>query len=218
MPFADRTEAGVRLGLKLAQASLARPVVLALPRGGVPVGFEVARLLGAPLDVVAVRKLGVPEQRELAMGAIGEYGARVLDDRVLRGTGVSRYELEAVAGRERLLLEQRMQSIREVVPLVPVADCTAIVVDDGMATGSTARVACQVVRLRGPARVVLAVPVAPPVTVRRLREVADDVIVLEAPPVFHAVGQWYENFEPVSDAYMLSLLRAAHREAAAGGG
>jgi putative phosphoribosyl transferase len=217
MPFADRTDAGVRLGIRLVNIPLERPVVLALPRGGVPVGYEVARLVGAPLDVVAVRKLGVPFQPELAMGAIGEDGTRVIDERVMRAAGLTIEDVEEVEARERLILERRMQRIRAVVPLVPVDGCTAIVVDDGMATGSTASVACEVVRSRGADRVVLAVPVAPPSTLQRLQSVADQVVALEAPASFNAVGQWYLNFEPVSDAYMLSLLRAAHREAATGG-
>lgn len=189
MPFADRTDAGIRLGIRLITASLDQPVVLALPRGGVPVGYEVARTLGAPLDVIAVRKLGVPTQPELAMGAIGEDGARLIDERVLRAAGVTMHDVDEVEARERPILERRMHRIRSVVPLVDVAGYTAVIVDDGMATGSTASVACQVVRSRGAARVVVAVPVAPPPTLHQLESLADQVVAVEAPASFQAVGQ-----------------------------
>ncbi len=170
-----------------------------------------ARALEAPLDVVPVRKLGVPVQPELAMGAIGEDGARVIDERVLQAARLSMADVDVAETRERRILERRMQQVRLVAPMVALDGCTAIVIDDGIATGSTARAACGVVRARGASLVVVAVPIAPPSALPTLREVADDVIAVETPETFHAVGQWYGDFTPVSDDLMLSLLERARR-------
>jgi putative phosphoribosyl transferase len=205
-------DAGQQLAHALESLSLPNPVVLALPRGGVPVGAEVARALGAPLDVVLVRKLGVPQQPELAMGALGERGVRVLNEDVLRTTGVSAAQLARVEQREREELERRALRYRGNQPPVDVSDATAIVVDDGLATGSTARAAIEVVRALGAPRVVLAVPVAPPETIAALERVADRVVAVVAPTPMWAIGAWYRDFAQTSDDEVVSLLAASrHR-------
>ncbi|MFY4719558.1 phosphoribosyltransferase family protein [Streptomyces sp. LaBMicrA B280] len=211
MRFADRPEAGRRLGARLRQLRDRDMVVLGLPRGGVPVAAEVAAALDAPLDVCLVRKLGVPYQPELAMGAIGEDGVRVLNADVLRGTGVRDDELARVEERERRVLAERAERYRGECPSVPLTGRTAVVVDDGVATGSTARVACRVARARGAARIVLAVPVAPRDVARRLGGDADDVVCLETPWDFAAVGQFYDDFTQTEDAEVTACLRRARR-------
>ena len=216
MAFWDRVDAGQRLGRRLAHLAGGEVVVLGLPRGGVPVAFEVARALGAPLDIVVVRKLGVPFQPELGMGAIGEDGVRVLNPEVVRLAQVGEAELEAVERREREELERRASHLRGGAPRAPVAGRTAVVVDDGIATGSTARAACQVVRAQGAARVVLAVPVAPAATVAELAGVADEVVALEQPEAFFAVGQWYRDFSQTSDREVMELLERAAATATGG--
>ncbi|MER7918988.1 MULTISPECIES: phosphoribosyltransferase family protein [unclassified Streptomyces] len=211
MRFADRLEAGRGLGTRLLRLRGPDVVVLGLPRGGVPVAAEVAEALDAPLDVCLVRKLGVPYQPELAMGAIGEDGVRVLNDDVLRGTGVPDDELARVEERERRVLAERAARYRGECPAIPLAGRTALVVDDGVATGSTARVACRVARARGAARVVLAVPVAPRDFTRRLGGDADDVVCLLTPWDFAAVGQFYDDFTQTEDAEVTACLRRARR-------
>lgn len=205
MPFVDRRDAGRRLGERLMFLRGEDVVVVALPRGGVPVAFEVARALRAPLDVILVRKLGVPFQPELAMGAIGEGGARVLDEEVLELAGVTPEDLAVVERREQAELERRGALYRGDRPPVQLSGRTAVVVDDGIATGSTARAACQVVKAHGAARVVLAVPVAPGPTVEELRREVE-VVCLEVPQSFWAIGQWYRNFTQVSDEEVARLL------------
>jgi predicted phosphoribosyltransferase len=199
-------DAGQQLARALTPLALPRPIVLALPRGGVPVGAEVARALPAPLDVVLVRKLGVPRQPELAMGAIGENGVRVLNEEVLRGVDISPAQLAQVEARERVELERRVAQYRGGRPPVPVADRSAIIVDDGLATGSTARAAIQVVRALGAANVVLAVPVAPPDTVRALEQVADVVVAVVTPTPMWAIGAWYDDFSQTTDEEVVRLL------------
>lgn len=206
MPFRDRVDAGQQLAHALESMTLPRPIVLALPRGGVPVGAEVARALQAPLDVVLVRKLGVPSQPELAMGAIGENGVRVLNSDVLRGVGITDAQLARVEERERDELERRAREYRGERPPAPVAGHTAIVVDDGLATGSTARAAIEVVRALGAQRVVLAIPVAPPDTVAALERVADAVVAVVTPTPMWAIGAWYDDFSQTSDAEVMRLL------------
>ncbi|MER8117163.1 phosphoribosyltransferase family protein [Streptomyces sp. NPDC094031] len=218
MRFADRLEAGRGLGTRLLRLRGPDVVVLGLPRGGVPVAAEVAEALDAPLDVCLVRKLGVPYQPELAMGAIGEDGVRVLNDDVLRGTGVSDDELARVEERERRVLAERAARYRGECPAIPLAGRTALVVDDGVATGSTARVACRVARARGAARVVLAVPVAPRDFTRRLGGDADDVVCLLTPWDFAAVGQFYDDFTQTEDAEVTACLRRARRRRTRAGG
>lgn len=206
MLFNDRVDAGRRLAGALAHLRGEHPVVLGLPRGGVPVAYEVARELGAPLDVLVVRKLGVPYHRELAFGALGEGGVRVLNDDVVARAGVGPTQVESVERAELAELEQRARRFREGRPLVALSGRTVIVIDDGIATGSTAEAACQVARARGAARVVLAVPTAPPEAVERLRTEADDVICLSTPALFQAVGQWYRDFSQTTDEEVVALL------------
>jgi putative phosphoribosyl transferase len=215
MRFRDRTDAGRRLAAKVAHLRGPDVVVLGLPRGGVPVAFEVAEAMGAPLDVIVVRKLGVPFQPELAMGAIGEDGVRVLNERVLRLAAVPGRDLARVEARERAELERRARLFRGDRPPRSLAGQTVIVVDDGIATGSTIRAACQVVRARGAARVVVAAPVAAPDTLRSLGELADEVVCLDAPAAFDAVGQAYADFAQTSDDTVTNLLaQAAQRDLA----
>jgi putative phosphoribosyl transferase len=209
MPFADRTDAGRRLAERLLPYHGEDVVVLGLPRGGVPVAFEVAKALDAPLDVIIVRKLGVPFQPELGMGALGEGGVLIVNQDVLRMARVSDAELAAVEDRERAELERRSQRYRGDRPRARLTGRTAIIIDDGIATGSTARAACQVARAQGASRVVLAAPVAPPHTVTELRTDADEVICLETPEFFAAIGQFYGDFSQTSDDEVTSLLERA---------
>ncbi len=209
--FLDRADAGRRLGQRLAGLRGRDVVVLGLPRGGVPVAFEVAKALDAPLDVIMVRKLGVPFQPEVAMGAIGEGGARVLDERVLSLARVTGDDLAGVESSERQLLEDRTARYRQGRPRADLHGRTAIVVDDGIATGSTARVACRIARQLGAARVVLAVPVAPARAIPSLKE-ADDVVCLATPRNFRAVGYYYYDFSGTEDDEVVRLLDdAEHR-------
>ncbi len=211
MPFLDRADAGRRLaGLLASQLTIERgagTVVLGLPRGGIPVAYEIARALDAPLDVILVRKVGLPAQPELAMGAIGEDGVRVVNADVVEAEHVSDREFAAVEERERAELSRRAARYRAGHPRVPLAGKTAIVVDDGIATGSTARAACQVARAHGAARVVLAVPVAPQASLDALASSADEVLAAEVPEPFLAIGQWYQDFSQTGDAEVVELLR-----------
>ncbi len=209
MPFRDRHDAGMQLAALLGDLAAEHPVVLALPRGGVPVAFEVARSLDAPLDVIVVRKLGFPGQPELAMGAIGEDGARVVNEDLRRRAGVSDADLAVVERRERSELERRAARFRSGRRPVPIAGRTVVVVDDGLATGSTALAALQVARAHGAARVVLAVPVAPPETIHEMRRHADDVVCVETPASMVAIGPWYDDFRQTSDEEVVRLLDAA---------
>jgi putative phosphoribosyl transferase len=207
--FRDRREAGLALAARLEGLREEKPVVLALPRGGVPVAFEVARVLHAPLDVMVVRKLGVPFQPELGMGAVGEGGARVLDPDIVRVAQVTPDEIAAVEARERAELERRVRLYRGGRPMTSVKGRTVIVVDDGIATGGTARAALQIARSQGARRVVLAVPVAAPESVRELSDVADAVVAVETPSPFFAIGAWYERFTQTTDDEVQALLGAA---------
>jgi putative phosphoribosyl transferase len=209
--FADRTQAGRRLAERLGHHATEDVVVLGLPRGGVPVAAEVAAALGAPLDVIVVRKLGVPFQPELAMGAIGEDGARVLNDEVVRLARISANQLATVEKRERRELERRVRRFRAATPRVDVRGRTALVVDDGIATGSTARAACRVARAHGAAKVILAAPVAPPDVTRRFEGDVDEIVVCATPEPFSGVGQFYDDFSQVSDEEVVDILAAAAR-------
>jgi putative phosphoribosyl transferase len=207
--FRDRRDAGRRLAERLGHLRGEHPIVLGLPRGGVPVAAEVARALGAPLDVIVVRKLGVPHQPELGMGAIGEEGARALNDDVIRLTGVKPDEIDAVERREREEIERRARRFRGDGEALDIEGRTVIIVDDGIATGGTVRAALQVARARGAGRVVLAVPVAPPDSLHALAPDADEVVCLETPTAFFAVGQWYRDFAQTPDEDVVSLLAEA---------
>ena len=203
--FADRVDAGRQLARQLVHLRSRDVVVLGLPRGGVPVAYEVAVGLDAPLDVVVVRKLGVPIQPELAMGAIGEGGVRVLDERLIALAGISEGVLEAVEQRERDELGARVERLRRGRPRIDLRGRVAVVVDDGIATGATARAACAVVRRLGAAEVILAVPVAPAEAADALAE-ADDVVAVATPERFQAVGHHYRDFRPTSDDEVVALL------------
>ncbi|MFD8966912.1 phosphoribosyltransferase family protein [Streptomyces sp. NPDC059568] len=206
MRFVDRTAAGKRLAEELERMDLGDPVVLGLPRGGIPVAYEVARALGAPLDVIAVRKLGVPYQPELGFGAIGEDGVRIMNDDVLRVARVGPRERAEIEQDAREALELRLRRYRGDRPPVGLKDRTAVIVDDGIATGSTAFAACRVARARGAARVVLAVPLAPADALAWLRQEADAVVCLYSPEYFGSVGQWYVDFAQTGDDEVAALL------------
>lgn len=207
--FADRREAGRVLSRALERLREHDPVVLGLPRGGVPVAYEVAQALGAPLDVFVVRKLGVPWQPELAMGAIASGGVVVRNESVLAGMEDADEALERVRGRELEELERRERAYRGGRSAVPLAGRTVIVVDDGLATGSSMKAAVEALRRAGVERIVVAVPVGPPGTCRQLETIADDVICLERPAMFMAVGQWYQDFGQTGDEEVSELLRQA---------
>lgn len=204
--FTDRADAGRRLAPALAPLARADLVVLGLPRGGVPVAAEVARALGAPLDVIVVRKLGVPAQPELAMGAIGEDDVRLLNDDVVQAAGITPDDVAGVEAAEREELERRLRRYRDGRPALPIAGHTALIVDDGIATGATAVAACRVVRARGAARVALAVPVAPAGTTAGLAGVADQVVCLVEARDFRGVGQFYDDFTPTPHDEAVRLL------------
>jgi len=208
--YRDRQDAGRMLASRLAPLSEDRPVVVGLPRGGVPVAFEVATALGAPLDVVVVRKLGVPIQPELGMGAIGEDGVLILNKDLVRALAIRRDELEAVVLREQEELARRQRLYRGDRPPVAVAGRTVILVDDGIATGVTATAAARALRKRGAERVVLAVPVGPPDAAVRFAAEVDDFVCLQAPDWFFAVGACYEDFDQTSDEQVSELLERAH--------
>lgn len=212
MSFRDRSDAGRRLGERLEPLRGADVVVLGLPRGGVPVAAEVAAALDAPLDVIVVRKLGVPLRPELAAGAVGEGGVRVLNHDVVDTYRLGYRDLDPLEARERHELERRTTLVRRAHPRLSLDGRTAVVVDDGIATGATARAACQVARAHGAARVVLAVPTAPSGWQRDLGDAADSYISLITPEQFVSVGQWYSSFETVVDDEVLRVLdRAAAR-------
>ncbi len=210
--FADRSDAGRRLAAALLDYRGRDVVVLGLPRGGVPVAAEVAEAIGAPLDVLVVRKLGVPYQPELAFGAIGEEQVRVLNEPLLRRTGLSTVDIAAVEDTQRAELQRRVDTYRGGRPGLPLKDRIAVIVDDGFATGATARAAALVARARGAGKVVLAAPIGAADTVADLREVADEVVCLGAPAGFTAVGSGYRDFTQTSDEQVCALLQSAHRQ------
>lgn len=214
--FADRADAGRQLAVRLEHLRGRNLVVLALPRGGVPVAYEVANALNAPLDVVVIRKLGAPFNSEFAIGAIGE-GVRVVDEASLRQLGITERQLADIETREHAELERRIQRFRGSVDSttgkvsterLDLAGRVAVIVDDGIATGSTALAACRVVRALGSSEVVLAVPVAPPGWTDRFGEAADEYVCLETPRGFFAVGQWYNDFTQTTDDEVITLLAA----------
>ena|SRR5438132_755952 len=214
MHFLDRRDAGRMLAAELVPLAGERPVVVALPRGGVPVGAEVARLLGAPLEILAVRKLGAPGNLELGVGAIVEDGTAVLDERSASAVGMTQVTLDETVAREAAELQRRVERYRAGRARVPVEGRTVIVVDDGLATGLSDLAAVRSLRKQAARRIVVAVPVGSGESVRMLAEEADDVVSVLTPRVLFGVGLWYEDFSPVSDEQVLTLLReASAREA-----
>ncbi|MCC0094108.1 phosphoribosyltransferase [Streptomyces flavotricini] len=211
MFFSNRTAAGRQLAGELVRLGLVEPVILGLPRGGVPVASEIARVLGAPLDVIVVRKLGVPFQPEVAFGAIGEGGVRLISGATVRAAGLGERDCARVEGAEREELQRRLTRYRQGREQIALTGRTVVVVDDGIATGSTASVACEVARERGAEQVILAVPVAAPRALEQLRREADEVVCLSVPRHFSAVGQWYEDFSQVGDEEVAALLAEAAR-------
>src|SRR5712672_3637376 len=211
--FLNRTEAGRLLAEKLEKyANRNDVVVLGLPRGGVPVAYEVAKRLNAPLDVFIVRKLGVPGFEELAAGAIASGGVRVLNEDVVRAIPYATEAIEAVTARETAELQRREQIYREGRPAPELRDRIAILVDDGLATGATMRAAVKALRKRGAAKIVVAVPVGPPDTCHEIEEQADETICLSTPEFFQAVGQYYEDFSQTTDEDVRELLGRAAEE------
>lgn len=211
--FADRTDAGRQLAARLAEVSAVagaeRVVVLAVPRGGLPVGAEVARTLEAPLDVAVVRKLRSPANPELGYGAIDAEGHVDLDERTVERLGITQEEIEAEVADRRALVQQRLELYREVTDRVEMAGACVVVVDDGIATGGTARQACAFARRAGATRVVMAAPVGPDDVDERLADVADDVVVLVHPAEFLSVSQAYEDFAMLDDDAAVDAVRAA---------
>ncbi len=211
--FHDRGAAGellgVAVGAEVAAAELVAPVVLGLPRGGIPVAAKVAEAIYAPLDALFVRKLGVPAQPELAMGAIGEGGVVVVNHHVVALAHLDQNVLSRIEARERVELERRLAHVRSHRPRQSIVDRSAIIVDDGIATGATIRAAVLVARASGARDVTVATPVAPADVVDLLETEADRVVCLEQPEPFGSVGRWYRHFGPVSDAEVLELLTAA---------
>jgi predicted phosphoribosyltransferase len=206
MLFEDRGDAGRKLAGRLARYADEHPVVFALPRGGVPVGVEVARSLGAPLDVVVSRKLGAPDQPEFGIGAVAPGGVRVLNELAVRALGIGEDYLELVSARESAEVERRLRLFRGDHPYPDLGGRAAILVDDGLATGVTARAALLALRRLRPRRLVLAVPVCAPQTAGLLRPETDDLICLLTPSNLEAVGFWYRNFEQVPDEEVIRLL------------
>lgn len=209
--FRNRTEAGRALAARLEHLRGDDMVVLGLPRGGVPVAFEIALALDAPLDVIVVRKVGVPGRPELAMGAIGEDGVRVVNDDVVRLTGASTADFIRVERREREALQRRADLFRGATPRADLVGRIAVIVDDGIATGSTARAACHVARAHGATRVVLAAPVAAPDSVEALADDVDEIVCVEQPSSLRSIGEWYDDFTQVDDQTVVDLLELARR-------
>lgn len=207
--FKDRTDAGQRLAGHLVRYRDERPVILALPRGGVPVGYEISRALDAPLDVIIARKLGAPGQPELAVGAVAPGGVRVLNERVVRWLAIPEDWLDSAAEKEREEIRRRLKRFRGKRPEPDLKDKTVILVDDGIATGMTVRAAIRTVRAREPRRIVLAVPVCARETAGELSREVDEFVCLETPADLWAIGFWYRNFEQVPDEEVVALLESA---------
>jgi putative phosphoribosyl transferase len=209
MRFLDRRDAGRRLAAELSALADERPVIIALPRGGVPVAFEVAHALGAPLDILAVRKLGAPGNPELAMGAVAEDGTGVFDSRATGMLGVTQAMFDTTLARESRELRRRVERYRDGRASIPLSGRTVVVVDDGLATGLTDLAAVRALRRRGVRRIVVAVPVGSGEGVSMLAEEADRIVCLTVPRELRGVGVWYHDFTPVSDEQVLALLAEA---------
>lgn len=209
MVFEDRRHAGRELADRLAPLAHERPIVLAVPRGGVPVAVEVARVLAAPLDILTVRKLGAPRNPELGVGAVVEDGTAVLNLEMARSVGMTRPQLDRVIERETRELRRRVERFRDGRPPLDVGQRTAILVDDGLATGLTDLAAVRALRARNAGRIVVAIPVGSSEAISMLGAEADEIVCLTTPHELFSVGQWYEDFSPVSDDQVLSLLAEA---------
>ncbi|MQY19949.1 phosphoribosyltransferase [Nocardia macrotermitis] len=218
MIYPDRIAAGRSLGGSLMHLRAADPLVLGLPRGGVPVAAGVCAVIGGRIDILLVRKLGVPWQPELAMGAIGEGGARVVNEDVIRQTGVTPAELAAVEDHERTELARRQQVLRGGAPRVPLTDRCVVIVDDGMATGATVAVACQVAEICAPRRLTVAVPVSSVEALRRVDALADELVCPLVPRVLGGVGGAYRDFHQLSDDEVVELLRTSAAPGGSPGG
>lgn len=213
MRFEDRHDAGARLATELLaltethQLDISRTVIVALPRGGVAVGFEIARQLNTPLDICVVRKLGVPSQPELAVGAVAEGDVLVVNQDIRTSVGLTDKQLAQLANAQKMVVKERVEKFRDGTTGPKLTGKTVILVDDGLATGATALSAIQVLRRRGVARIILALPVCPADMLLRLNAEVDQLIVLQTPEFFQAVGQWYEHFDQVTDDQVQSLLQ-----------
>jgi len=213
IPFPDRVQAGEALAERLAQdGSWRDALVLALPRGGVPVAFEVAQRLGLKLDILVVRKLGVPGNPELAMGAIASGGVRVMNDDIVHYIHISRAEIDGTIAQETHELLRREQAYRSDRPQPAIEGRAVILVDDGLATGATMRAAVQAVRKMGAGSITVAVPVAAPDSVVQLEPLADRIVCLYLPHDLYAIGRWYQNFDQTSDRQVMELLQRAWRK------
>ncbi len=210
-PFRDRRDAGGQLAQALEAYRGEGPVVFALPRGGVPVAYEVARALGAPLDVLVARKLGAPDQPEFGIGAVAPGGVRVLNEYAVGRLGIPAEYLDRITAQETAEVERRLRHFRGDRPEAPVAGRTAILVDDGLATGVTARAAVEALRLRGPGRLVLAAPVCAAQTAQLVRPEVDSLVCLRCPPDLGAIGFWYSNFDQTPDEEVVGLMEEARQ-------
>jgi len=211
-PFEDRRDAGRRLAGKLSRFRDERPMIFALPRGGVPVGYEISRALTAPLDVFVSRKLGAPGQPEFGIGAVAAGGVRVLNEDVVKRLGITDEYVERITAQETAEVERRLRYFRGDRPEPEVGGRTAILVDDGLATGVTARAAVEALRLRGPRRLVLAAPVCAAQTAELLRPGVDELVCLESPTDLGAIGFWYRDFQQTTDEEVVELLERARSE------
>lgn len=210
--FADRVDAGRKLAKYLKRFYQGSCVVMAIPRGGIVVGYEVAKELKCPLDVVITRKVGAPGQPELAVGAVSEDGAIFIDEEIAAILGVSKTYVEQKAEEEKKEIQRRAQIYRRGRPMSPLRGRTVVLVDDGLATGLTMKAAVHMARHQGAGKIIVAVPVAPPETVEKLKKIADDVVVLETPTQFFAIGQFYDKFEQLEDQEVLNILTKASAE------
>lgn len=214
--FRNREEAGRRLAAELWDYAHRRPLILALPRGGVPVAYEIAHALLAPLDVWVVRKIGVPWHPELGIGAVAEGGYVHLSEDIMRRTGLSEEEILSATNKARRELEERVRQFRGPHPRPTLEGRTVMLVDDGVATGGTVRAAVRSVREQNPAEIVLAIPVAPPEVLSSLSQEVDRTVCLHTPSQLYAVGQWYQDFGQVPDQEVVHLLKQARKELTAG--